>query len=326
MHRRLFLLLVSGALTLAMTACGTSTPGTDGGGDTPEPATPTPPGASETPIANADEILTDLSDETDEEVLTEQEATPQDPAIFVSNLPPGQPDPALTRDYIDAAIAHLDQVWTAWFLSVNLAEPWVSYTVIMPGEEATSECTDPNTGADTVAGSDYNNAFYCPFDANESDLGAIYLPVDTMGQMWTGDMFNRQVSDLSKVGDYAAALLIAHEFGHHVQDELTEQVGVPKPAGINSEQIADCFAGVWTYSVFLDNYLEPGDIDEAFEALGVIGDQNPLRSSHGSGAQRQNAFLLGYNGSEANPVPGVPANCIVAFWPEWMALVEAQGG
>jgi hypothetical protein len=128
----------------------------------------------------------------------------------------------------------------------------------MPGEVANSICSDPVTGISPIqVDSLYNNASYCPSDPNESDNGVIFLPVDTISDMWTGDMFNRQVTDLSRVGDFAAAVLVAHEFGHHIQDELTEQVGVPKPAG-----------------------------------------------------------------SEANPTPGVPSNCIVAFWPEWMALLE----
>jgi predicted metalloprotease len=335
MRRRSIEVALSSCLILTLAACGSQTPSeADGGGTESDPppssapaSQPAPselptPAPSETPLPNANEVMEDVT-EAEEEEVAEQEVTAAQPAIFISEQRPGRPDPGTTRAYIDAVVRHLDTVWTQWFLGAGLEEPWVSYTVIMPGEVATSICSDPATGTPPISvDSVYNNAFYCPIDPNESDNGAIFLPVDTISDMWTGDMFDRQVSDLSKVGDFAAAILVAHEFGHHVQDELTEQVGVPKPAGINSEQIADCFAGVWAYTVWLDGYMETGDIDEAFLAIGVIGDLDPNRSTHGSGEQRQNAFLLGYNGSQANPVPGVPVNCIEAFWPEWMALLD----
>jgi predicted metalloprotease len=83
------------------------------------------------------------------------------------------------------------------------------------------------------------------------------------------------------------------------------------------ELIADCLSGVWAYAVFLDGYLEPGDVDEALQAVAAIGDADVTIASHGTGAQRQNAWLIGYQGSMANPVPGTPANCITAYWSEW---------
>ena len=128
--------------------------------------------------------------------------------------------------------------------------------------------------------------------------------------MWTGRVFDKQVSNLKRAGDFAAAMITAHELGHHIEGEMST-VRAPSPPNPYKELIADCFAGVWAYSVFLDNYLEDGDVDEAVNALEVIGDD---LGSHGTGAQRQNAFLVGYAGTTEAPGGGVPGKCIDQYW------------
>lgn len=71
---------------------------------------------------NVDEVVTEVAREQDNE-LTPQEVSAEDPAIFVSDIRPTQPDPEATRQYIDGAVAHLDRVWTAWFESTAIR--WV---------------------------------------------------------------------------------------------------------------------------------------------------------------------------------------------------------
>ena len=163
----------------------------------------------------------------------------------------GEMDDTSVEAYINAAITHADQQWTGWFTSNGLPEPEVGYKIIMPGEQHQSSCTMNGTN---VFASDLPNAFYCRWDRNDfdPDLGMLVFPVQTMANMWTGNIFSQQVSDPSKVGDFAAGAIVAHEFGHHIQDELTENTGAPAPQNPNVELIADCFAGVWAYSVLRD--------------------------------------------------------------------------
>jgi predicted metalloprotease len=236
----------------------------------------------------------------------DSEATIAEPAVFESEIGPSGPDAANTTAYLLDVINHADTVWTNWFVANGLAEPLVGYDIIQPGSQYDGTCG-------TVISST-PNAYYCPTDINSfGDPGMIILPVETMMKMWGGNIFERQVTDPARVGDFAAAMLVAHEFGHHIAHELQLQLGLVAPS--DSENLADCFSGVWAYAVYLDGYLEVGDIEEALAAVAAIGDFNPA-SRHGTPTERQNAFSIGFYGSQANPVGGVPTNCMQAFWTE----------
>lgn len=111
-------------------------------------------------------------------------------------------------------------------------------------------------------------------------------------------------------GDVAEAYVIAHEVGHHVQNQL----GLLGDAAIDNEQSiavelqADCFAGLWAFSIKDLGVLEFGEIQEAMDAAAAVGDDRiqqrtqgevqPESWTHGSSAQRVGAFNEGYtNGS-----------------------------
>jgi predicted metalloprotease len=116
---------------------------------------------------------------------------------------------------------------------------------------------------------------------------------------------------LGAPGDFAWAYVIAHELGHHVQQQLgtSDQVeqlrhsdpGQSNAASVRLELQADCYAGVWAHGVF--DELEPGDIDEAVTASEAVGDDrlqqqaggqvNPDSFTHGSSAQRHRWFENG---------------------------------
>lgn len=212
--------------------------------------------------------------------------------------------------YITNAITHLDAGWTNWFKSVGLAEPMVGYKIVMPGEIYTSNCVD-GTGLNASASSTYNNTFYCDYDWNGTDMGMIVLPFDTTSKMWEGNMYGKTGG--SAQGDFAAGVIIAHEFGHHVAAELATQTNSDPPVGQNAELIADCFAGVWTYAVANDGLLEDGDTNEAISALGLIGDNT---GSHGTTLERQQAFVTGVTGEAAGQTfqAGDPYACIAEYW------------
>jgi len=121
---------------------------------------------------------------------------------------------------------------------------------------------------------------------------------------------------LGAPGEFAEAYVIAHEVGHHVQDELgiTQQVEQQRarmnPTQANALSVkvelqADCFAGVWAnHSQKERNTIEPGDIESAMNAAAKIGDDAlqqsagravvPESFTHGTSAQRQHWFMAGY--------------------------------
>lgn len=96
------------------------------------------------------------------------------------------------------------------------------------------------------------------------------------------------------VGDYAPIIVLAHEWGHHVQYLLR----VPDPGGNTYELQADCLAGVFTAHAEESGFLEPGDFIEALAMSEESGDPLWIRQdsprAHGTYADRRNAVMRGY--------------------------------
>ena len=130
----------------------------------------------------------------------------------------------------------------------------------------------------------------------------------------------RRHADFARApGDFAWAYVIAHEMGHHVQDETgtSDQVhsqqqsspGEANQLSVRLELQADCYAGVWANTVFKQGDLEKGDVREAVKASAAVGDDrlqrqaggsiNPDSFTHGTSAQRSKWFELGFR--EGNP-------------------------
>ena len=124
---------------------------------------------------------------------------------------------------------------------------------------------------------------------------------------------------LGASGDFAWAYVIAHEMGHHVQNELGTSAEVQAPVGGQSrrrqralgplELQADCYAGVWASTVFAEGDLERGDLGEAFTASEAVGDDrlqsraggsvDPDSFTHGTSEQRRSWFDTGYRSGDA---------------------------
>jgi uncharacterized protein len=124
------------------------------------------------------------------------------------------------------------------------------------------------------------NAFYCPSE-------------DFIAWDETGLLIPYYIR-----GDFAAAYVLAHEFGHAVQFRLPRDRQL-RP-GILRELQADCLAGAWTRSVEEQGLLQAGDLDEAvaglYSARDVPGTDFTDPRAHGSGFQRIRAFGDGYEG------------------------------
>ena len=121
-------------------------------------------------------------------------------------------------------------------------------------------------------------------------------------------------------GDFAEAYVLAHEVGHHVQQELgimddVRRLQQERPSDANEYSVrlelqADCLAGVWANSLFQrENVLEDGDIREGLSAAESVGDDriqmtttgrvNPESFTHGTSEQRVDWFNQGYRTGDA---------------------------
>jgi len=141
----------------------------------------------------------------------------------------------------------------------------------------------------------------------QSAMGPFYCPLD---QTLYLDLtfFQEMQSKFKASGDFAYAYVIAHEVGHHVENELgileraqqrQREVGGSEAnqISVRVELMADCLAGVWArHSNERYQSLEPGDIENAIRAAEAIGDDRlqkrsqgrvvPDSFTHGSSAQR----------------------------------------
>jgi predicted metalloprotease len=259
-------------------------------------------------------------------VTTQQQSQelPQTQGARGSGVDPNSMDYTAVEQYLAWVITDADKVWSTWMTGRGYQEPYVQYFLIEPGKSVTTyTCKVPDSRTNPITytltvDSQFPNAFYCGSEPNGTDKGVILLPVETMAKTWTGDIIGTRVSDPTKVGDFAAATVVSHEFGHNIADELSEQTGIAVPEGKNNELLADCFAGVWTTALYNEGGLEDGDIDEALAALHALADKVPNgKFPHGSAEERDNAFRIGIYGLQSDPRGGVPRNCISAFWPNF---------
>jgi uncharacterized protein len=153
-----------------------------------------------------------------------------------------------------------------------------------------------------------------------TDVGPFYCPVDQTAYFDTSffqDVLVRQLH--SSNGAFAQEYVVAHEYGHHVQN-LQGVLGRSQQGakgaggnGVRTELQADCYAGVWAHyastvkqedgTPFL-NPLSDQDIADALSAAASVGDDriqrqatgrvNPESWTHGSAAERQHWFTVGY--------------------------------
>jgi uncharacterized protein len=162
----------------------------------------------------------------------------------------------------------------------------------------------------------FRDAVQSACGAAQSATGPFYCPADQKVYLDLG-FFNELSQRFGAPGDFAQAYVIAHEFGHHVQNlmGLTERVAQDRRAGANSASVAlelqaDCFAGLWGHRASQGGRferggveLEPGDAEEALRAAAAIGDDRlqkmqtgrvaPDSFTHGSSAQRVEWFRRG---------------------------------
>jgi uncharacterized protein len=154
-----------------------------------------------------------------------------------------------------------------------------------------------------------------------SQVGPFYCPADELVYIDLGFFDELQARFGAGGAPFAQAYVIAHEYGHHVQNQLgvLESIGGdtqgPESRAVRSELQADCYAGVWAANAVERGVIEEltqADINDGLDAAEAIGDDriqertqgqvSPETWTHGSSEQRRRWFSRGYE-------EGRPAVC-----------------
>ena len=139
--------------------------------------------------------------------------------------------------------------------------------------------------------------------AAQSAMGPFYCPTDN-GIYLDTDFYRQMDQELGASGQFARDYVIAHEFGHHIQNligtsDYVRQMQERNPGAANKLSVrlelqADCYAGVWAAKN--KDRMDPGDMESGLNAAHQIGDDTLMKSAgrtpqeasftHGSSAQR----------------------------------------
>ena len=200
-------------------------------------------------------------------------------------------------DFVRHILGSTEDVWSATFQ--QMGKQYVDPKLVLFHGEVNTACG----GASAAVG-----PFYCPGDKQ------VYLDLD---------FFQQLATQFHSDSDFARAYVIAHEIGHHVQDQLgimqmedqLQQQGQPMKGAnglsVRLELQADCFAGVWAnHSQQQLQWLQAGDIEGALGAASQIGDDTlekeaqgtvvPDSFTHGTSAQRVQWFKTGFQSGDIN--------------------------
>ena len=197
---------------------------------------------------------------------------------------PATPEKQLSKK----VLGDTEDVWTALFKAMG--SRYEPPTLVLFRGRANSACGMASAAV---------GPFYCPGDRK------LYL--DTA-------FFDELSRRFGAPGDFAQAYVIAHEVGHHVQN----QFGTMRQFDAQSQRMdersrnalsvrlelqADCYAGVWGFFAQKRNLLEPGDLEEGMRAAAAVGDDQiqkrtqgyvvPDGFTHGTAQQRQRWFKTG---------------------------------
>lgn len=196
-------------------------------------------------------------------------------------------------EFASVVLKETETVWTELFEEQGLEYEYP--TLVLYSDYVETACGN----ADSSVG-----PFYCSGD------NSVYIDLS---------FYNELKDNFGAPGDFAMAYVIAHEVGHHVQNQLgiTDQVMKLRNQlsekefneySVRMELQADYFAGVWAHYVESANLLEKGDIEEALNAASAVGDDRiqkealgyviPDKFTHGTSEQRMHWFEKGFKAGD----------------------------
>ncbi len=235
-------------------------------------------------------------------------------SVVQQSGPPPADDPrtAETKDFIAAVLGDTEDRWTDIFTGMGRTYHPVPLRLY-------DGAIDGGCGmAQSAMG-----PFYCPRDKD------IYLDMSFFRDMQ--DKFNACASD--KACRFSEAYVIAHEVGHHVQDELgtlpraqAAQQAASTKTEVNALQVrielqADCYAGIWANRAQQKHsFLDAGDVDQALQTASAIGDDRlqkefqgyvvPDSFTHGTSEQRKRWFSNGFNSGQLSACDTMSASSL----------------
>ena len=227
-----------------------------------------------------------------------------DPSQVVNSLQEGpttesgpvstSPEEEAMKDFVSKVLAGTEDVWSTVFRESNMT--YKMPTLVLFRDQVQSACGYAS-GA--------SGPFYCPGDEK------VYIDLA---------FFDELKTRFGAYGDFAIAYVIAHEIGHHVQNQLGILSDVnnqrSRMSEVNANRLlvrlelqADFLAGMWAhYDEQMFHSLEAGDIDEAMNAAASVGDDVlqkryqgrviPDAFTHGTAAQRKEWFRRGYTSGD----------------------------
>ena len=217
-----------------------------------------------------------------------EQAAPQQ----TQEVPTGAPTNDPAAEFVSVVLGDTEETWNRIFQSAG--RTYQEPVLVLFEGQVRSACG----GASAASG-----PFYCPADQK------VYLDLS---------FFRELDQRFGAPGDFAAAYVIAHEVGHHVQTLLgvsgsvREQQQRQGGAGANQLSVAmelqaDCLAGVWGHHANRKQLLEPGDVDEGLQAAAAIGDDrltkgrvSPESFTHGTSEQRARWLRQGLSSGDIN--------------------------
>ncbi|GGA35977.1 KPN_02809 family neutral zinc metallopeptidase [Dyella nitratireducens] len=190
------------------------------------------------------------------------------PSTAVPNSQPAQVDPQ-QMEFVRRVLGSTEKTWGDIFAGMGR-------TYVDPKLDLFSGGVNTACGAASTA----VGPFYCPADQK------VYLDLD---------FFRELETRFHSSGDFARAYVIAHEVGHHVQNQLgifakttqMQRQGATMQGAtglsVRQELQADCFAGVWANRTQQRlQWLQPGDVESALNAASQIGDDTLQREARGT--------------------------------------------
>jgi predicted metalloprotease len=209
--------------------------------------------------------------------------------LLLGSAPAAQAAPATTitpaaiAPYLDTVLTSVDAYWRQADSADGHPPPSVNHAWVAPGAHVNTACG---------AQADDNAAFYCPND------DTIYI-----GQSFAASIYNGVAVGLPgqkagfgrAAGDFAVAYVVAHEYGHNVQQESGILAG--RTRALPTELNADCLAGTWAAWDYGQGQVTSAQVKEALDAALAVGDFDFLNPQHhGTPQERRDALQTGLDG------------------------------